>query len=449
MRESSRRIASLSSARHVGRESMVTSITLDSRKAAAGSLFIPLCGQRVDGHDFINQALKQGCVALLLDESHYVNLCKYLPCDISVLVARDSQAALSRLASVLPLSISPGMTGIAVTGSCGKTTTKEMCASILSVSHKVSKTPGNLNSTLGLPLSLLSMEEGSEYGVFEFGVDHVGEMDELTTMLPPDLAIITNIGISHLANFGTRERLALEKSKILLPQTTGYVLADNPYIDMMRSRGARLEVVSNPFHDISRRGLEGVVLTLGRERFLLPLLGDGALKDASLAVALSRTLGISDAEIAEGLSRMQPLFGRGRVLHSGGLTIIEDCYNASLDSVSGAIDTLSHLSWRGAKHVVLGDMRELGPASKAAHRRVGEVLSHTSFEHIWLYGEEMEEAYRVLHDHGLAGRAMHTDDFDELSWAVHHTASSGDILLLKGSRALAMERLYEGLGEAV
>ena len=173
------------------------------------------------------------------------------------------------------------------------------------------------------------------------------------------------------------------------------------------------------------------------------------LKDASLAVALARKLDIPDREIAEGLSNVESIFGRSRVVKEGCVTVIEDCYNATLDSVKDAISTVSRLSWPGKKHIILGDMRELGKQSISAHRTIGYQLASANCDNIYLYGEEVKETYSVLKRECSGRKVIYTPDFDILSDYVRSGAQGGDLMLLKGSRVMAMERLFPTLRQVV
>lgn len=438
--------ASLSSSSLAGRDRTIAAVCYDSREVVKNAMYAALIGERADGYSFIPEAIRKGASVILIDRHHTDIIAKYASSDVSFIIASDVARALARFASLHVLN-NKKFTGICVTGSCGKTTTKEMLSSILSVSHSVGKTPGNLNSTLGLPLALLTLDETAEYAVFEMGVDHVGEMDMLTSVFPPEIALITNIGLSHLEKFKSREAIAREKGRIFLPQTAGFVPDDEEFLQYFRTVSDNVSAVSNPFTDIEFLGLEGIRLSLGKERFVMPTVGLHNIKDAALACAAARSLGIPDREIARGLSSMKALFGRSRVVREGSLTVIEDCYNASLDSVSDAIATLSNVRWNRNKHIVLGDMKELGSASRSAHRTVGRMLCSADCQYIYLYGSEMEEAYKVLYDNGQKERAVYTPDFEVLSSSIRKETSHGDLFLLKGSRSMAMERLFDTFKE--
>lgn len=447
MRFSARELAYLSSSACIG-DAVITSAFFDSRKVQGGSLFIAVTGKNADGHDFVLPAAERGAAAVLISENKADELVPLLRGRCAVIIAKDPLKALRRFASIRAASSSATIIG--VTGSCGKTTTKEMIHSILSVSGRAVKTPGNLNSEYGLPLSMLDIEKDSDYGVFEIGVDHVGEMAGQAALLSPEYSVITNIGISHLEEFGSRDAIAREKGGILLPQSYGFTPRGGDYNSYFSSFARSLEEVDVPFTEINDLGLAGFGLRLGRERFILPAVGKHNITDASLAVAVARSLGVTDKDIAEGLSGLESVFGRSRVVKEGSLTVIEDCYNATLDSVSDAISTVSRLSWPGRKHIVLGDMRELGSASIPAHREIGYALSEADCDNIYLYGEEIRETYSVLASR-CRGRkkVVYTHDFDELSDSVAGSAHSGDLMLLKGSRVMAMERLFPTLRQVV
>ena len=448
MRTGAGRFAELSSSCLCGPDRLIESVTYDSRQVTENTLFVPLLGARVDGYDFISEAVMKGASAVLADRplsSSVLSLCRKKR--IAVLRCEDSLKAIARFSSLFILD-NRHFTSVAVTGSCGKTTTKEMIKAALSSRFNVASTPGNLNSTIGLPLALLSLDEMAQWAVFEFGVDHRGEMDRLVSVFPPEYAVITNIGISHLEAFGSRDMIAREKGKIILPQTKAFVSAGCDYQSYFKSLSDNVTAVENPFRKVRPLGLDGYELTLGKERFLLSGIGEHSIIDASFTVAVAREAGLDDASIAQGLSSYTPLSGRGRIVRTGNLTVIEDCYNASLDSVSDAIKAISSIRWKGGKLIVLGDMRELGCESRKAHESVGMKLSRLKCSHIFLYGNEMEAAYRVLYDRGMKDSVTYTRDFDVLSSSFSRQLKAGDLVLLKGSRAMAMERLLDTVKEA-
>lgn len=424
-------------------DALISSVIYDSRKAGIGAMFVCVKGAKCDGHDFIAKAVESGASAVLADRRESEKAQAAVNGRCALILSASPLKALGHFASLKAAASKATVVGI--TGSCGKTTTKEMLSSILRQRHKVASTPGNLNSEYGLPISLLTLEDDTDYGVFEIGVDHVGEMERQASLLSPEIAAITNIGISHLAEFGTRERIAFEKGRIFLPQTKAFTLAGGDFNAYFRSLKNDLVEAASPFSSITDMGLEGYRVTLGKHNFLMNAIGDHNLADASLAVSIARYLDIDDADIAAGLSSLVPVFGRSRVVKEGAVTVIEDCYNAAYDSVYDAIKTISRLAWKGSKHIVLGDMRELGNESQNAHRMIGKALATADCDNIFLYGNEIEESYETLRFYGLSNKVVYTDDFDVLASKVRKETLPGDLMLLKGSRVMAMERLFDTL----
>ena len=444
MRVSSREFAALTGSTCYG-NTIITSATYDSRKVEKGSLFIAVKGKNTDGHEFAIEASNKGASAILISEEKKDRILPFVRKGCSVIISSDPLSCFQDYAAIV--AYESGAKMIAVTGSCGKTTTKNMIASILSQVGSTAKTPGNMNSIYGLPLALMNLEKGTEFGVWELGSDKFGEIETMTDIIHPETACITNIGISHLSSFKTRDNIAKEKGGVFLPGTRGYVLEDNDFNSYFRGLCDDLNECTMPFDEIEFKGLDGFGLTLGKERFTLPMVGRHNLKDATLAVAIARYYGATDRQIAEGLMTLTPEFGRSRVVKEGDVTVLEDCYNAAYDSVEGAIKTVSSLFWKGRKHIVLGDMRELGSESRNAHRKIGEELLKADCRNIYLYGEEIEECYHVLRS---AGRdCLYTKNFDDLSAEVRKDTNKGDFILLKGSRVMEMERIYSALRRVV
>lgn len=418
----------------------------DSRQVTPHTMFIAIRGKTSDGAFYVSSALKLGASCILTTEDHRDLAGMVKAAGAALIISPDPLSSLCSFVKKKKNSIS-GLITAGVTGSCGKTTTKEMLSSILSVRGECVSTPGNLNSEFGLPLSMLGLTDTCRYSVFECGVDHVGEMDRMADILSPDLTIVTNISNSHLESFGSRSVTAREKGKLVKAAGCAFVPADSEYLDYFRTLCKNVVPVKNPFTDVTVHPLEGFTVTLGRERFTIPVIGRAKLIDAALAAAAAGSLGFRDCEIAEGLSRMKSLFGRGRIVREGSLSIIEDCYNANISSSIDAIDTLSSIETEHSKHIVLADMRELGSESEASHRQIASALSRADVDDILLYGREVKTTYDTLLDLGLKDKVFYTHDFDSLSREVGRRARGGDYFLLKGSRVMALERLYPAFRE--
>jgi UDP-N-acetylmuramoyl-tripeptide--D-alanyl-D-alanine ligase len=339
---------------------------------------------------------------------------------------------------------------VGITGSCGKTTTKDMVASVLSVMGNTVSTPGNLNSEIGLPLSVLQLGPETEYGVFEMGVDHVGEMDRMLEVWKPEAGIITNIGLSHLGKMGSLRVIAHEKSKLFHSGITTGLIAENSawkgYISDLRKVALSsfgLESTEG-VNGVEFLGLRGWKIDYENISIHLEAVGRHNLMDAMAAITLAQTFGADRQVVKEGLERFRTSGGRSRIIE-GEVTIIEDCYNASVDSTGNILDYMDTLQWKGKKKVVLGSMKELGNASVAAHEAVGRKLLGVKPASCYFYGKEMESAWMVMKHNGYTRDLFYTDDFEELQTKVLHEMCRGDLVLLKGSRAMAMERLVPGL----
>ncbi len=311
------------------------------------------------------------------------------------------------------------------------------------------KHSGNLNSEIGLPLSVFQVGPETEYGVFEMGVDHVGEMDRMLDIWRPDAGIITNIGLSHLGKMGSMRVSPREKQDV--PRSDHYRLivencAWSGYISDLR------KISLSPFglattegvNAVESLGLRGWKIDYEGVSIHLEAIGKHNLVDAMAAITLARNFGADRQTVKEGLERFRTSGGRSRIIQ-GDVTIIEDCYNASMDSTGNILDYMGTIPWKGKKKVVLGSMKELGSASVAAHEAVGRKLLGVRPSSAYFYGKEMESAWTVMKQNGYTRDLFYTDDFEELQAKVMQEMRHGDLVLLKGSRAMAMERLVPGI----
>lgn len=430
--------------------SYITSFSIDSRSCDAGSLFIALPGTHTDGHAFINDALSRGTRAVLIQAKRcdeFESL--FDKTGTTALIAEDVLRALQEMAAKYVSSLE-GITTIGITGSCGKTTTKEMLASILSQDSPTVRTPGNYNSTLGLPLSLMQMGEQHRFGVFEMGIDHSGEMETMLGMLTPDHAVLTNVGISHAEKMGSISAIMEEKGKLLKNARNGYFIGNEE-----PSRRPMEKIAGNPLGfwginatagvgKIKDKGLLGWSFDYRGQRIQLPAIGRHSLKDALAALSVAHHLEIEPEMVKMGLESIQSLEGRSRVV-PGAVTVIEDYYNAAAASTSSILDFMAATSWRGRKKVVLGDMKELGRYSASAHEMVGRRLLAVPPSSVFLYGTDMEKTWKILRSGGYSGQLMYSDDEHEVNKALERNIQSGDLVLVKGSRGMAMERFMPAI----
>jgi UDP-N-acetylmuramoyl-tripeptide--D-alanyl-D-alanine ligase len=432
---------------------LVRSVVVDSRKVEEGALFVALPGERTDGHAFVGAALRLGasCILARSDRRDEVLASRDEALGATFIFVPDTLAALQALARWYRKRF-PRLLRIGITGSSGKTTTKECIAAILGRSRSIILNPGNLNSDIGLPLSTFAMKATHEVGVFEMGMNRVGEMGELADVYEPDVAIVTNIGTAHIGILGSRDAIAQEKKKIFSRfsgSQTGFVWEDDAYNAFLKE-GVQGEMLD--FGERSTRelrvlrdsGLHGYELEWKGISFGFPLPGRHNLLDAIGAAAVASRVGASDADVAAGLASVRPLFGRSELIE-GEYTILRDCYNANPDSVEAAIRLCDSVKLAGRRVYVLGSMLELGALSDSAHRAIGAAAGRSSADALFFFGAESKPAFEAARLAGFRGLVLSETDFDRLLAALRGYLKSGDFVLLKASRGMALERLVDGL----
>ncbi len=437
--------------RVVDADAVFTGVVTDGRRDGSGALYVALRGVRFDGHDFVAQAAANGAVAALVE--HPVDA------PLSQWVVDDTRLALGRLAAAWR----DGFTGrvVAITGSNGKTTCKEMVAAVLGEAGRVRATRGNLNNDIGMPLTLLAARD-EDYLVLEMGANHLGEIGYLTDIARPEVALITNAGRAHLEGFGSLEGVARGKGEIargLPPDGTFIVPSDSPYTPLWRKlAGARRLLTCGPDAGASLRAGAETTTTWDAEGFrtrftlvsdgqaldlALPLAGAHNVRNALMAAAVARALGIDQGALRAGLAGLRPVPGRLCPRQGlGGVRVIDDSYNANPDSLLAAIAVLTALP--GRHWLVLGDLGELGPEASRLHREMGEAARAAGVDTLYAVGDLCAEAVAGF---GRGGR--HFTDQAGLIAALRGDLASGDLVLVKGSRLAAMDRVADALcGEA-
>ncbi|WP_299795230.1 UDP-N-acetylmuramoyl-tripeptide--D-alanyl-D-alanine ligase [uncultured Shewanella sp.] len=431
-------------ARLIGRDLIITHVCSDSRNIEAKTLFVALKGERFDGHDFALVAVDNGACALLVTRE--------LPIDIPQLIVRDTQKAMGDIGAYLRDTIQPR--SVALTGSNGKTSVKEMVATILSQRAKVLYTAGNFNNEIGVPLTLLRLEEGDEFGVFELGANHRGEIDYTSSLVKPDVALVNNVASAHLEGFGSLAGVAVAKSEIfnhLSVDGTAVINADDDFAQVMREAAGKHKQLT--FAIESAADLKACELEadpLGRYRFTmryqaqevsvtLPLSGRHQVSNALAAAGICLALGVPLSEIVTGLSLLEPVKGRMLPTQLGRVRVIDDSYNANPASVGAAIDWLQEID--GYRCLVLGDLGELGDNASLLHAQLGELAKNRGIDALFSLGELSANASAAF------GGVHH----QELEKIVHDLISlinqlQGDVtVLIKGSRSAKMERVVEAL----
>ena len=419
----------------------------DSRKIQPGELFVVLKGER-DGHDYIPAAMERGAAAVL--GSRQVG-------DYPMILVEDTRKALGDIARQERLRLN--MKVVAVTGSVGKSTTKEMIACVLDGTYRVGKTPANHNNDIGMPMALLAMPEDTEVAVLEMGMNHFREIAYLASIGRPDVAVITNIGTMHIEHLGSMQGILQAKLEILegmqengriilngddqllwnrhklYPVHTRYFGIQNPECDVLGSDISQQDgILSFQVHSGS--------LTFPVE---LALEGEHYVPDALAAISVGLEMGVDAAKIQERLSRFRNMAGRQEILEIRGCTVIKDCYNAGPESMAAALNVLGH---KPGRHIaVLGDMLELGVCTQAEHYRIGRIAAEKA-DVLMAYGPNAPRVIGGAITGGMNDRcAKAYDDQKKLAEALSRIARPGDAILVKGSRGMHMERVLDLFGK--
>jgi UDP-N-acetylmuramoyl-tripeptide--D-alanyl-D-alanine ligase len=431
-----------------------SSVAVDSRAVIPGTLFAALKGAVQDGHRYVEAAFKAGAAAALVARSCFEDP-GYALAEAArraggiLLVVEDTLKGLQDAAAAY-LDRFPKLLRIGITGSSGKTTTKEIAAAMIGRERAVVLNPGNLNSETGLPLAVFGIRSDHTVGIFEMGMNRKGEIGELAAVLKPQIALITNIGTAHIGMFGNKGAIAREKKDIFSQfrgNETALIPEDEDCRDFLAAdlRGRVRFYGPRAFEELGEirdRGLEGMDITWAGTAVHFGLPGRYNLKNALAAAAIAREVPVSPAAVREGLAGVKPLFGRSEIL-KGPLTVIRDCYNANPESAAEALAFCDGLSWPGRRVYVMGSMMELGDRSGEAHENLGRLLAASRADRIYLYGKETRAAAEVLEKSSPKVRAayFYTESMEELSRSVGTYVCPGDLVLLKGSRGCALEGL--------
>jgi UDP-N-acetylmuramoyl-tripeptide--D-alanyl-D-alanine ligase len=438
--------AQILGARFSGADRRFTSVSTDSRSLAPGALFVALRGERFDGHDYIETAINNGAVGVLGE-------CEPTA-DVPTLLVDNSLEALQALAAEWRARFH--CTLIAVTGSNGKTTLKEMIGAILSAAAPTLVSAGNLNNHIGVPLSLLRLRKEHRYAVIEMGMNHAGELSLLSKLAAPQVAVINNAAAAHLEGLGSVERVAAAKGEIfdhLDEDGIAVVNADDAFaqywLDLNKARRCvtfGFDADVNSGTDIcadAEVAADHCLVTLRfadqKIRVRVEAGGEHTARNALAAAAVAVSLGISPEHIIQGLQSFRPVAGRGDIrMLPGGARLINDSYNANPASLAAAIDTLSR--YPGKRILVLGDMGELGPTATQLHRETGELARGKGIDQLYCLGELSRHACDAFGD-----GASSFVDIHELTGQLVGALESDVTLLIKGSRSMRMERIVRQL----
>lgn len=429
---------------------VIEGVSIDSRTVKKGDLFIPFRGEQVNGHKYVENAIQQGAVAALWmkDEPNP-------PQSIPLLFVEDPEFALQEVARAYRNTLTCKVIGI--TGSNGKTSTKDLVASILSPYFNVRKTEGNFNNELGLPLTILSLDEQTEYAVLEMGMSGFGEISFLSKLAKPDYVIVTNIGEAHMLDLGSREGIAQAKFEIidgLADNGKLFYDGDEPLLSALVEKNKDVHSISFGYeadNDMSLETVhssdEGSRFTTGgliEGQFTIPVYGAHQVKNTLAALIIAQQAGLRVDQMVGGLKtatltamRMQPIQAEN------GALFINDAYNAAPTSVKAALSFMNETHLRDEKWLLLGDMLELGEEEKMYHEALAEQITKMDVAGILLYGPRMKSLYDALENKVPTKLIWSEDDYTPIIDVIRHSTHTDSVILVKGSRGMALENVIE------
>ena len=427
-----------------GVDAQFSRVSTDSRSLRPGELFVALQGESFDGHNYLSQVAQAGAAAALVSRQQ--------PLELPQLLVEDTLLGLGRLGAYNRQLYSGPL--VAITGSSGKTTVKNMVHAVLSERGNTLATEGNFNNEVGVPLTLLRLEPSVDFAVVEMGAAKAGDINWLCELGRPSVALLLNAMPAHLQGFGSVDDVAAAKGEIFDGLEAGdcaVINADQPWAPQWRRRAGEATVLDFGLQQtaaitataIQPRGLEGISFIASTPAGELPvrlaLPGVHNVANALAAIAVGLACELSLAQICQGLESVRPVQGRLLALRStGGATVIDDCYNANPGSVRAALDLLA--ACEGRRTLILGAMKELGPESAALHREVGEYAREAGIDQLWGVGEETADTVQGF---GEGGR--HFADREALLAVAGGELGEGDSVLVKGSRSAGMERVLHAL----
>lgn len=439
-------------------EARFRAVSTDTRTLQPGDLFVALCGERFDGNQFVKEAVAKGAAGVVVSRVPEEEL------PVPVVLVDDTLRALGDLAAYRR-ALMPNLQVIVITGSSGKTTVKEMCATILAEEYNVLKTEGNYNNLIGMPLTLLRVGYRHDVAVLEIGMNRPGEIARMTEIADPDIGCILNVQNAHLAGLHSVEGVARAKGELFDSGKSWArfcVNADDRRVRALARRhsqeqitfGRKAKARVRATH-IRNLGEEGMRFTLHvdneKARIQISSLGEHSVANALAAAAMAYAAGVSLEQIVRGLSRFTPFDKRLQIEKIGGLKIINDCYNANPSSMQAALETVKGMKRHHRTVAVLGDMLELGEASSKAHRRLGETVACQGFDYLLAYGEFSRKVVEGALDARMTMKQARQVETKEaaVDWLVNLVSmgelSAGDLVLVKGSRGMRMETVIEEL----
>lgn len=432
----------------------INGVSTDSRNIRKGQLFIPLKGENFDGHKFLDKAIENGAIATLWQEDLSIP-----DIDFPFILVEDTLQALQDLASSYRESLK-NTTFIGITGSNGKTTSKDILDGVLSTKFKTQKTQGNLNNHIGVPLTILDLEEDTQVSIVEMGTDGFGQIEELTNIAKPNIAAITNIGDSHLVDLKTKDNIARAKFEILEGIGRDGIFIYNGDDPVLNKISKEFELPKKLFTfgtnekndfrvELLREDNESIEFRFFNSqidyKFKLAMIGRHNIYNASLAIIIALNLGLSQEEIQKGFYKIDKTGMRNELIKKHNFTILNDAYKSNPNSLRAALDTLYSLKGYDYKYVVLGDMLDLGEEENELHRAIGENINSEEVDKIYTYGELSKNINLGAKSRYMDQDNKHFNCKKELAQAIKRDIKDNTIILVKGSRSIKLEDVINDL----
>lgn len=428
----------------------IAGVAIDSRKICQDYLFIPIRGERVDGHTFIPQVMEKGALATL-SETDLGEV------DFPYIKVESSEMALKEIAAFYRNALDIKVVGI--TGSVGKTSTKETIASVLSQKYNVLKTEGNFNNEIGVPLTIFNIREEHQVAVLEMGIDRPGDMHRLAPITQPDVCVITNIGLAHLEYFGSREGTLKAKTEVfeyLKPNATVILNGDDDKLITVSEVQGKPPVFfglsdsnnawADHIEDLGLRGTKCLLhLPVGEVEVHIPVPGSHMIYNSLAGACAGIALGLTLEEIRTGINTMKTISGRLNLIDTGSLLIIDDCYNANPVSMKGSLDVLATATGRTV--AIMGDMFELGDNEKELHYNTGVYAAEKEIDIICCIGQLSKEAYQGAKAAAKNSVVFHFDTRDEFLDKISNVVKKGDTILVKASHGMEFPKIVDTLKE--
>jgi UDP-N-acetylmuramoyl-tripeptide--D-alanyl-D-alanine ligase len=450
IRRTIRQTAKMCGSDMVAHDAVITGVSTDTRDIRPGNLFVPLEGPNYDAHKFVLAAFEKGAAAAMWEIGKDDPLM-----DRPLIFVRDTLCALQKLAGAYRRELKATVVG--VTGSNGKTSAKDIAAGILSGKFRTQKTEGNLNNHIGVPLTLLSLNEDTEMAVIEMGMSAPGEIAVLSAMARPDIGVITNIGCAHLAQLGSLENIADAKLELAGGMRQGGLLILNGDQPLLAEKAASLscakETFGNGRHNTlyltdfaaEADGISFGVSSAGFSRLYLPAYGRHQAVNALSGILTALHAGMTPEEIRQGLQNVRLTPHRTQIIRTGHTTLVDDAYKSNPESLRAALEVFYSLRGGTRKLFVMGDMADMGEASGMLHRQAAEYLEPERLDAVYAIGEQSEETIRSARLKFGRGKALHFEEREKLLWAIREYAKEPCMILFKASHALNFGELVESV----